>query len=126
MVQATGEVAQFGSFTAFVQASPPKGLGADVDMLKRMCDEDALQLLREEVTGECGDNQHTKDVDNINNRSDGTSKDYILRHTFATRLYRSAGKIRMVQKALGHSDLSTTMIYTYVVDEELEEAMKGL
>ena len=28
--------------------------------------------------------------------------------------------------ALGHSDLSTTMIYTYVVDEELEGAMKEL
>ena len=32
----------------------------------------------------------------------------------------------MVQKALGHSDLSTTMIYTHVVDEELEGVMKGL
>ncbi|MCS4198561.1 tyrosine-type recombinase/integrase [Salinibacter ruber] len=51
---------------------------------------------------------------------------HTLRHTFATRLYRSAGKIRLVQKALGHSDLSTTMIYTHVVDEELEGAMKGL
>jgi integrase/recombinase XerD len=51
---------------------------------------------------------------------------HTLRHTFATRLYRSAGKIRMVQKALGHSDLSTTMIYTHVVDEELETALKGL
>ena len=49
-----------------------------------------------------------------------------LRHTFATRLYRETSNIRMVQKALGHSDLSTTMIYTHVVDEELEGAMKGL
>ncbi|MCS4201450.1 tyrosine-type recombinase/integrase [Salinibacter ruber] len=51
---------------------------------------------------------------------------HTLRHTFATRLYRETGKIRLVQKALGHSDLSTTMIYTHVVDEELEGAMKGL
>jgi site-specific recombinase XerD len=51
---------------------------------------------------------------------------HTLRHTFATRLYRETGKIRIVQKALGHSDLSTTMIYTYIVDEELEGAMKGL
>ena len=51
---------------------------------------------------------------------------HTLRHTFATRLYRETSNIRMVQKALGHSDLSTTMIYTHVVDEELEGAMKGL
>ena len=51
---------------------------------------------------------------------------HTLRHTFATRLYRETGNIRMVQKALGHSDLSTTMIYTHVVDEEMEGAMKGL
>jgi len=51
---------------------------------------------------------------------------HTLRHTFATRLYRETSNIRMVQKALGHSDLSTTMIYTHVVDEELEEAMRRL
>ena len=51
---------------------------------------------------------------------------HTLRHTFATRLYRETGNIRMVQKALGHSDLSTTMVYTHVIDEELEGAMKGL
>lgn len=51
---------------------------------------------------------------------------HTLRHTFATRLYRESGRIRVVQKALGHSDLSTTMIYTHIVDEELESAMKGL
>lgn len=51
---------------------------------------------------------------------------HTLRHTFATRLYKDTGNIRMVQKALGHSDLSTTMIYTHVIDEKLEGAMKGL
>ncbi len=41
---------------------------------------------------------------------------HTLRHTFATDLYRETGKIRLVQKALGHADLSTTMIYTHIVD----------
>jgi len=58
----------------------------------------------------------------------GIEKDispHTLRHTFATDLYRETGKIRLVQKALGHADLSTTMIYTHIVDEELEGAMKS-
>jgi len=50
---------------------------------------------------------------------------HTLRHTFATDLYRETSKIRLVQKALGHSDLSTTMIYTHVFDAELEEALKS-
>lgn len=50
---------------------------------------------------------------------------HTLRHTFATDLYRETKNIRLVQKALGHTDLSTTMIYTHIVDEELEEALKG-
>ena len=51
---------------------------------------------------------------------------HVLRHTFATDLYRETGKIRLVQKALGHSDLSTTMIYTHIYDEEVEAAMRCL
>jgi len=51
---------------------------------------------------------------------------HVLRHTFATDLYRLTGKIRLVQKALGHSDLSTTMIYTHVYDREVKEAMRLL
>ena len=50
---------------------------------------------------------------------------HTLRHTFATDLYRNTKNIRLVQKALGHSDLSTTMIYTHIVDDEMEEALKG-
>ncbi|NTW28895.1 MAG: tyrosine-type recombinase/integrase [Coriobacteriia bacterium] len=49
---------------------------------------------------------------------------HILRHTFATDLLRKTKNIRLVQKALGHSDVSTTMIYTHVFDEELEGALR--
>lgn len=47
-----------------------------------------------------------------------------LRHTFAADLYRKTRNIRIVQEALGHVDLSTTMIYAYLIDEKLEKAMK--
>lgn len=50
---------------------------------------------------------------------------HIRRHTFATELYRGTGKIRLVQKALGHADLSTRMIYTHVYDEEVEQALRA-
>ena len=51
---------------------------------------------------------------------------HALRHTFATRLYRQTKDIRLVQKALGHANLSTTMIYTHVVDDDLQDAMVRL
>ncbi len=50
---------------------------------------------------------------------------HTLRHTFATDLYAETLKIRLVQKVLGHSDLSTTMIYTHVFDPEVEDALKS-
>ena len=48
---------------------------------------------------------------------------HTLRHTFATDLYRATGKILLVQKALGHADVSTTMLYSHVYDGELETAL---
>ncbi len=60
-------------------------------------------------------------------RKAGISKDvhpHTLRHTFATDLYRVTKDIRLVQKTLGHADLSTTMIYTHLVDEDMAHAMR--
>jgi integrase/recombinase XerD len=49
---------------------------------------------------------------------------HTLRHTFATDLLRETKNVRLVQKALGHANLNTTQIYTHIVDEELEQALR--
>lgn len=58
----------------------------------------------------------------------GIAKDihpHTLRHSFATDLYRETKDIRLTQKALGHANLATTQIYTHLVDEDLEAALKS-
>lgn len=58
-------------------------------------------------------------------RIDKDVSPHTLRHTFATDLYQETSRILLVQRALGHSALSTTMIYTHIHDPEVENAMKS-
>jgi integrase len=49
-----------------------------------------------------------------------------FRHDVGTKLLRATGSVKLVQKALNHADIKSTLRYAHVLDDEVAEALESV
>lgn len=99
----------------------------NIDRINRYLEtrEDKLQPLIMGKKGRLSTHQIQKIIKDIKRRAgiDRPVSPRILRHSFATDLHANGAEITYVQKFLGHAHISTTMIYTHILDEKAKGVM---
>lgn len=100
--------------------------------LKKYVEEYRNQLIIKENYNELFLNNHGKPISRngfnfilenirIKTKIEKELTPHVLRHSFATHLLEGGADVRSIQEMLGHENISTTNIYTHVVDEVLRE-----